>query len=114
MAHGDSVAYPDYREDYRDAPCHAYTVGSGLGDCVQMQMTGNNFAFGNSYADEGPVEFRINKTQGFKEGPVRGAGYALVNRITAHNILLIFDIRILTAKSNKANKVLGIIFPPVP
>ena len=85
MAHGDAVTHGN------GGKLHGGTAGGpdagldGLGDLVQVHVTGNDLVIGTDHADEGPLQLLLGVAQGVKQGTVGGGGSPFLDDVRAHN-----------------------------
>ena len=83
VVHGDAVADADGVHLHRSAARHADACLHGIGDGLEMHVSGNDFVLGGNDRDERAVEFFVGQAVGLEKAAVRRTRKAFLDGIAS-------------------------------
>ena len=84
MTHSDAVAYANGGDQDGGTAGHLHTGLDGLGDLIQIHVSGHDLAVGAYHADEGALQLLRGVAQRIKQAAVGRALRALGHVVTSH------------------------------
>ena len=90
VAHRETVAYSDGREDERHTARKGNALLHGIHNIVQVHVPRNDIVLRADDADQRTIDFFISKAEGLHECKPRSGGGALGHLVTAHMFLHFF------------------------
>ena len=84
MAHGDTVAHADGRDQDGGAACHLDACLNGVGHLIQVHVAGHDLTVGAHHADEGALQLFRGVAQCIEQAAVGRALRALGHVVASH------------------------------